>query len=123
MATSEWGVYFAAYRGQLLEAHCLEFTFERTLFVRTAIDGAGFLSRKRRPCAECPFGLQALSKLMHRTAYHGFGCLAIKERSGGRAAAFIEMNTRLGASNVFVMAPQLIRMLRKFHAKHRRSFT
>ena len=98
LSAEEWGVYFSAFRGELLNATCLRFVFASELFVRRGSQGDGLSQRVQSPCSECPFGLAALRRLVAETRYHGWGCLAIKPRPNNGPGAFIEMNTRVGAS-------------------------
>ena len=45
--TTEWGVYWAAYRGRLLRAVCLRYEFHSTLFVRKATSGDGYKAKRK----------------------------------------------------------------------------
>ena len=93
----EWGVYFAATRGVVASTICIRFTFNEPLFVRHGGTG-GAPSSKVMPCSECPFSPAAMSRLVHATSFHGFGCLGLKSRPVLETAAIFEMNTRMCGS-------------------------
>ena len=67
------------------------------LFVRHGGTG-GAPSSKVMPCSECPFSPEAMSRLVHATSFHGFGCLGLKSRPVLETAAIFEMNTRMCGS-------------------------
>jgi len=114
----EWGVYFIAYDGELLQTICLQFQFTSTLFVRAASGGAGLNSTHPVSCDSCPLPPYGLQRLVAATKYHGFGCLAVKERAPGQNGALIELNTRIGASHVSMLMPYLRMMLVAFDRRN-----
>ena len=82
-STDEYGVYFAAYDGMLLDAVCLRFRFTSSLFVRSAA-GTGLNDTRKVPCRDSPLPPSGLRHLVAATEYHGFGCLDVKARAPGR---------------------------------------
>ena len=82
--TDEYGVYFVAYGGVLLDAACLRFRFTSSLFVRQASWGTGLNDTRKVPCRDSPLPPSGLRRLVAATEYHGFGCLAVKARAPGR---------------------------------------
>ena len=117
----EWSIYFAATRGVLVDAVCLEFTFEKTEWInRGRIGEEGGLRRyEQRPCEASPLPLRQVAALARATVYHGFGCIDLKPRSGHRPAAILEVNTRVGASLIRSdrpFQPHFVGMFRRFAA-------
>ena len=86
--TDEYGLYFAAYGGVLLDAVCLRYRFTSSLFVRKAIANQPDLNDTRKvPCRENPLPLSVLRRLVAASQYHGFGGLDVKSRAAhGRPA-------------------------------------
>ena len=82
-STDEYGVYFSAYEGVLLDAVCLRFRFTSSLFVRSAA-GTGLNDTRKVPCRDSPLPPSGLRRLVAATEYHGFGCLDVKARAPGR---------------------------------------
>jgi len=115
----ESGVYFAAFRGELLQADCLRYTFSEDLYVRTGTNGPGLIAVRDESCDAAPFKTRDLRRLVAASRYHGFGCLGIKARGAGRPAAFIELNTRICASHIFRLTASFMGALRRFSARAR----
>ena len=83
-STDEYGVYFVAYDGVLLDATCLRFRFTSSLFVREASWGTGLNDTRKVPCRDSPLPPSGLRRLVAATEYHGFGSLDVKARAPGR---------------------------------------
>lgn len=86
--TDEYGMYFAAYAGVLLDAVCIRFRFTSSLFVRTATANQPGLNDTRKvPCHESPLPPSVLRRLVAASEYHGFGGVDVKGRAAhGRPA-------------------------------------
>jgi hypothetical protein len=88
--TDEYGVYFAAYDGILLDAVCLRFRFRSSLFVRTASTSTVLSNGTRKvPCRDSPLRPSDLQRLVAATEYHGFGSIDVKGRAPGRPGGLL----------------------------------
>ena len=87
--TDEYGVYFVAYGGVLLDAACLRFRFKSSLFVRQASWGTGLNDTRKVPCRDSPLRPSDLQRLVAATEYHGFGSIDVKGRAPGRPGGLL----------------------------------
>lgn len=111
----EWGIYFIAVRGRLVDSRCAKYTFENELFVRKAADPVnGLKSRQVMDCSMCPLHPNDLQSIVSAANYHGFGGMGVKARPSGGGVVVIELNTRIGGSHLFEARGQSVAsMLRK----------
>lgn len=89
--TTEWGVHFAAFRGNVLALRCVAIVFGSDLFVRKK--GARGV-RSISWVSTCPTSLSDfVSRLVSSSAYSGFGCMGVKYMYS--VPRLLEVNTRL----------------------------
>lgn len=89
--TTEWGVHFASYRGNVTTLRCVEIRFRTALFVRKRNVKGLKVASWTEPC---PFALKEITDRITRASqYHGFGCLGVKFKH--QHPKVLEANSRL----------------------------